>query len=68
MNDILKIESQKSLISKDTGTVRISVQNEPNPHTFQFFFDYGTTPEGPWLKVCVNDTSFGIGYLPEEKK
>lgn len=37
------------------------------PHKFQFYVDYGTTYAGPWIKVGVNATELGIGYLPKTK-
>ena len=39
----------------------------PCPHRFQLYVDYGTTHSGPWIKVGMNATEFGVGYLPKTK-
>lgn len=36
-------------------------------HNFQIYCDYGNTPKGPWVKIGINDTEYGIGFLPQEK-
>lgn len=36
------------------------------PYKFQFYVDYGTSQDGPWLKMGLNDTELGIGYLPKQ--
>jgi hypothetical protein len=35
------------------------------PYRFQFYIDYGTDPYGPWLKVGIADTEYGVGFLPQ---
>ena len=36
-------------------------------HKFQFYVDYGSSHNGPWLKVGLNQTEFSMGYLPQQK-
>jgi hypothetical protein len=36
-----------------------------SPHKIQFYVDYGSSSGGPWIKVGVNETEFGVGYLPK---
>jgi hypothetical protein len=65
MADILKLTSEKMFVKKESLPLRVSVAAETNPHKFQLFVDYGATEDGPWVKLGFNDTSYGIGYLPE---
>lgn len=35
-----------------------------NAHKVQFYMDYGATDGGPWLRIGINSTEFGVGFLP----
>lgn len=48
-------------------TFSVVERRVPCQHKFQFYVDYGTTNSGPWIKVGVNATEFGLGYLPKSK-
>lgn len=48
-------------------TFSVVERRVPCPHKFQFYVDYGATNAGPWLKVGVNSTELGMGYLPKTK-
>lgn len=34
-------------------------------YKLQFYVDYGSTDKGPWLKIGINSTEMGVGYLPK---
>lgn len=59
---------EKKQRSQSTTTVfSVAERRVSCPHKFQFYVDYGTTNAGPWVKVGVNSTEFGVGYLPATK-
>lgn len=51
--------------SQPITTFGVVQKKIPCNHNFQLYVDYGATVSGPWLKVAVNDTEFGVGYLPK---
>lgn len=60
-------EEKKHRNQNATTTFSVVERRVSCPHKFQFYVDYGTTNAGPWLKVGVNATEFGMGYLPKAK-
>lgn len=50
-----------------TTTFSVVERRVPCHHNFQFYVDYGASSGGPWVRVGINDTEFGIGYLPKQK-
>jgi len=55
-------------INRNTRTTFSVVENRvPCHHKIQFYVDYGSSDGGPWLKIGINETEFGIGYLPGTK-
>ena len=38
-----------------------------NNYSFQLYTDFGSTESGPWLVLGINDTEYGMGYLPEQQ-
>lgn len=66
-HSVVKIHTAKKLTKtlEDMPTFHVRLEEALNPHKAQVFLDYGDTP-GPWVRVGVNDTVYGIGYLPEE--
>lgn len=64
-NNVLVINQEKVLTKSDQPPFHVNIQDVHNPHKFQLFVDYGNEP-GPWLKIGINDTIYGFGYLPKE--
>lgn len=50
-----------------TTTFSVVERKIPCTHKFQLYVDYGHTHVGPWLKIGLNDSEFGVGYLPVPK-
>jgi hypothetical protein len=61
-------ESKKHPNQNVMTTFSVVDKRIPCPHKFQFYVDYGATQAGPWVKVGVNSTEFGVGYLPKPTK
>ena len=62
--DIIKIKQNKVLVKQDSPVFHVSVTDTQNQHRAQAFIDVGDQP-GPWLKIGINDTEYGFGYLPD---
>lgn len=60
-------ESKKQRSQNATTTFSVVERHILCPHNFQFYVDYGSTDGGPWIRVGLNATEFGVGYLPKAK-
>jgi hypothetical protein len=58
-------KKHRKVTQQVTTTFGVTERRIPCPHSFQLYVDYGTTPAGPWLKIGINETELGIGYLPK---
>jgi hypothetical protein len=65
--NVIKINQRKVLVKEPAPTFHLKTEDVRNEHKAQVFLDYGSEP-GPWVRIGINDTAYGIGYLPEEKK
>lgn len=51
--------------NRNTRTTFSVVESQiPCRHKIQLYVDYGNSDGGPWLRIGINETEFGIGYLP----
>jgi hypothetical protein len=64
---IVEVNQGKALVKKDAPVFHVKVVETPNPHKAQAFLDYGNVP-GPWVKLGINNTVYGFGYLPTKAK
>ena len=48
----------------DTTPFTVVERQIPCDYRFQLYVDYGQSHAGPWLKIGLNETEFGFGYIP----
>jgi hypothetical protein len=62
MNNSAQVSKQQE---EDVMTTFSLVERRvPCQHNFQLYVDYGATSGGPWIKIGLCDTEFGLGFLP----
>jgi hypothetical protein len=63
---ILTLVRNQTLSDKKAPEFQVVVRKRPNPHKLSLTLDWGDAP-GAWLSVGVNDTLWGLGFLPKNK-